>query len=161
MEIKATQLQHESEDMSAKPLKRLVPLGGLEPPTSGSTIRRSNQLSYNGTLPAADPQGLPVGESDHSPVGEGVHTGYRNLIQDRPRGKAQTATYCRATSSMNDLPDDRHKEGPHKERTGQRKGRREEVPAFSFNTNRREEVPAAVPEGRREEVPPFRYFQSA
>src|SRR5688500_12777902 len=25
----------------------MVRLGGLEPPTSGSTIRRSNQLSYN------------------------------------------------------------------------------------------------------------------
>src|SRR5580693_8217492 len=25
----------------------MVQLGGLEPPTSGSTIRRSNQLSYN------------------------------------------------------------------------------------------------------------------
>ena len=28
---------------------RMVQLGGLEPPTSGSTIRRSNQLSYNCT----------------------------------------------------------------------------------------------------------------
>ena len=28
---------------------RLVQLGGFEPPTSGSTIRRSNQLSYNCT----------------------------------------------------------------------------------------------------------------
>src|SRR5215472_12960857 len=27
----------------------MVQLGGLEPPTSGSTIRRSNQLSYNCT----------------------------------------------------------------------------------------------------------------
>ena len=25
----------------------MVRLGGIEPPTSGSTIRRSNQLSYN------------------------------------------------------------------------------------------------------------------
>lgn len=32
-------------------LKRdpMVPLAGIEPATSGSTIRRSNQLSYNGT----------------------------------------------------------------------------------------------------------------
>jgi hypothetical protein len=29
--------------------KKVVRLGGLEPPTSGSTIRRSNQLSYNRT----------------------------------------------------------------------------------------------------------------
>ena len=28
---------------------RVVQLGGFEPPTSGSTIRRSNQLSYNCT----------------------------------------------------------------------------------------------------------------
>jgi hypothetical protein len=31
----------------SKPLILLVQLGGLEPPTSGSTIRRSNQLSYS------------------------------------------------------------------------------------------------------------------
>lgn len=30
----------------------MVPLPGLEPGTSGSTIRRSNQLSYNGTRPS-------------------------------------------------------------------------------------------------------------
>jgi hypothetical protein len=29
----------------------MVPLAGIEPATSGSTIRRSNQLSYNG-MPA-------------------------------------------------------------------------------------------------------------
>lgn len=29
----------------------MVQLGGLEPPTSGSTIRRSNQLSYSCTCP--------------------------------------------------------------------------------------------------------------
>jgi hypothetical protein len=39
--------------VSDKCLKRMVQLGGLEPPTSGSTIRRSNQLSYNCTRLAA------------------------------------------------------------------------------------------------------------
>src|SRR3954471_8379591 len=29
--------------------RKVVQLGGLEPPTSGSTIRRSNQLSYSCT----------------------------------------------------------------------------------------------------------------
>jgi hypothetical protein len=33
--------------MSGKHLILLVQLGGLEPPTSCSTDRRSNQLSYN------------------------------------------------------------------------------------------------------------------
>ena len=37
-----------------KPLRWLVQLGGLEPPTSGSTIRRSNQLSYSCTRPAQE-----------------------------------------------------------------------------------------------------------
>ena len=36
----------------------LVQLGGLEPPTSCSTDRRSNQLSYNCIL-ASRPQGVP------------------------------------------------------------------------------------------------------
>jgi hypothetical protein len=31
----------------------MVQLGGLEPPTSGSTDRRSNQLSYSCTEPAS------------------------------------------------------------------------------------------------------------
>ena len=38
---------------SPESLEKLVQLGGLEPPTSGSTIRRSNQLSYNCTRLAA------------------------------------------------------------------------------------------------------------
>ena len=33
-------------------MREVVQLGGLEPPTSGSTIRRSNQLSYNCPLTA-------------------------------------------------------------------------------------------------------------
>jgi hypothetical protein len=35
----------------------LVQLGGLEPPTSCSTDRRSNQLSYNCILPPAPKRG--------------------------------------------------------------------------------------------------------
>ena len=34
----------------------MVQLGGLEPPTSGSTDRRSNQLSYSCTLLRAIPR---------------------------------------------------------------------------------------------------------
>jgi hypothetical protein len=37
----------------------LVQLGGLEPPTSCSTDRRSNQLSYNCILGRALKKGLP------------------------------------------------------------------------------------------------------
>jgi hypothetical protein len=32
---------------------KMVQLGGLEPPTSGATIRRSNQLSYSCTTKTA------------------------------------------------------------------------------------------------------------
>jgi hypothetical protein len=41
---------------------RVVQLGGFEPPTSGSTIRRSNQLSYNCThgLAAKRPSPCPA-----------------------------------------------------------------------------------------------------
>ena len=35
--------------VSTDSLEGVVPLAGIEPATSGSTIRRSNQLSYNGT----------------------------------------------------------------------------------------------------------------
>ncbi len=38
----------------------MVQLGGLEPPTSGSTIRRSNQLSYNCTV-TGPPGGADAG----------------------------------------------------------------------------------------------------
>ena len=41
----------------------LVQLGGFEPPTSGSTIRRSNQLSYNCTIRRGRKLGSPPGKS--------------------------------------------------------------------------------------------------
>jgi hypothetical protein len=102
-------------------LEIVVPLAGIEPATSGSTIRRSNQLSYNGT--SLDRLALSA-SSICSPFGEGSHTGYRSLIQPHSRGKAKTRK-------------------PRRLGAGQRKGRREEVPAFPV-TNRREEVPAAA-----------------
>ena len=61
-------------DMSS--LKRLVRLAGIEPATSGSTIRRSNQLSYNRT---------------RCRLRRCVHTDNWNLIQDRPGAKARAA----------------------------------------------------------------------
>ena len=39
----------------------LVQLGGLEPPTSCSTDRRSNQLSYNCIRKSGSQKGLPNG----------------------------------------------------------------------------------------------------
>ena len=36
----------------------MVQLGGLEPPTSGSTIRRSNQLSYSCIFNRAQTSGV-------------------------------------------------------------------------------------------------------
>ena len=54
----AKKLNREAEKLSRKNLRiakqmkprgNLVQLGGLEPPTSGSTDRRSNQLSYSCT----------------------------------------------------------------------------------------------------------------
>src|SRR6185312_10131963 len=41
----------------------MVQLGGLEPPTSGSTIRRSNQLSYNCTRARSGRRGRKLGFS--------------------------------------------------------------------------------------------------
>jgi hypothetical protein len=45
----------------ASPRVLLVQLGGLEPPTSGSTIRRSNQLSYSCTGAAGGEKGRNLG----------------------------------------------------------------------------------------------------
>ncbi len=47
--------------MSGKLLFLLVQLGGLEPPTSCSTDRRSNQLSYNCIARAGPKKGSRMG----------------------------------------------------------------------------------------------------
>ncbi len=47
---------------------RLVQLGGFEPPTSGSTIRRSNQLSYSCTLESRETRGAPAQKQDFGGV---------------------------------------------------------------------------------------------
>ena len=46
----------------------MVPLAGIEPATSGSTIRRSNHLSYNGTCAWQDP-------------GESLFSGIRAVVR--------------------------------------------------------------------------------
>jgi transcriptional regulator GlxA family with amidase domain len=42
--------EREIKDVAYLVRKPMVPLAGIEPATSGSTIRRSNHLSYNGTF---------------------------------------------------------------------------------------------------------------
>lgn len=69
---------------------RMVQLGGLEPPTFGATIRRSNQLSYSCT-------GL-----DRVLIGDDAGLGKRPsepLPRDRPRRNGSTRPSRRTTAS--------------------------------------------------------------
>jgi hypothetical protein len=92
--------------------KPMVPLAGIEPATSGSTIRRSNHLSYNGTFAEPDQGGKftfrdPLCRSAMRPYG------LTDLNSRLLLGKGRFPT-----NSIDFSP-------------GKEKGRREEVPAFS------------------------------
>ena len=50
----------------------MVQLGGFEPPTSGSTDRRSNHLSYSCTL-VAEPESFLVTKQNHLVDDEATH----------------------------------------------------------------------------------------
>src|SRR6185437_8036773 len=83
----------------------MVQLGGLEPPTSGSTIRRSNQLSYNCTSAFRQPRpepltgALPGGAFGCAPVlGLVVQNGppdrFVRLRRTTPRPRTQLSYNC-------------------------------------------------------------------
>src|SRR3954471_17342596 len=67
----------------SRPVTAMVQLGGFEPPTSGSTDRRSNHLSYSCTRPAWR-GGRKLGAKP--PLGKG----FPALSCDRRRGVQQT-----------------------------------------------------------------------
>ena len=138
-----------SSGRQSRSARKMVPLAGIEPATSGSTIRRSNQLSYNGTVRRNQ---IVARLSARGPYG-------LSEFNSRPScGKAQTATIWQSFGSGACLAGLGRLRSAYVRpcSNNKRKGRREEVPAFPF-TSRREEVPAGHPGRKREEVPPSRY----
>ena len=107
----------------------MVRLLGIEPRTSGSTIRRSNHLSYNRTSRQRAPR-----EASARRRQRWVHTDKRRRFQDRS-GRPVAAKSAACADTRN----------PDKE-----KGRGRRSGLFLFE-GQREEVPASGPldDGRR------------
>ena len=68
----------------------MVQLGGFEPPTSGSTIRRSNQLSYNCTSGAAEIMGRR-GQMQAAPPCGAAGGGPQTLHHEVPMSELEIA----------------------------------------------------------------------
>jgi len=89
----------------------MVRLGGLEPPTSGSTIRRSNQLSYNRTRCLHSAK-RPYGQLDFNS---------RPSCAQRPMGRQFARGALSQSSQHYGLP--RRKRPAQKKKAGRKKGR--------------------------------------
>src|SRR5271163_4419306 len=85
----------------------MVQLGGFEPPTSGSTIRRSNQLSYNCIRVPFNPFGVRAREIMGPSRQKQAHEG-------------QLSSPCGALSGVRKRPAD--KTGPNNEKAGNKAG---------------------------------------
>ena len=119
----------------------MVPLAGIEPATSGSTIRRSNHLSYNGTFAEPDQGGKftlrdPLCRSAMRPYG--LMDLNSRLLLGKGRFPTKASTFRRT-----------------KKKAGGRRCRPFPV------TSQREEVLAGHPGEQREEVPLAGYSSMA
>src|SRR3981189_1740356 len=83
-----------------RPIKSgVVQLGGLEPPTSCSTDRRSNQLSYNCILGAGPKKGVPNGAETrcNAPLWQGREQATSASSQSRRRLRGGRQECCSST----------------------------------------------------------------
>src|SRR5690606_32998907 len=124
-----------SVSMHNRAVGEMVPLPGVEPGTSGSTIRRSNQLSYNGTY-----AGATENENPSSAL----------LLRSAKRPYEQSQSNSRLLARQSE---DGHRRPLRARRRSRKKGRREE-PAFPVSASGRRA--GLLPGGRREEEPPGR-----